>query len=453
MSSRTIKHDEENEVEKRRMQIYGLKKSDTAKENSSKVPKRAALGELGNRAVSLTRPSVKDPNSVKASDYKHVKPRVDCHWKGKNEKEKKVDLIQKKIDHLRRHIPSIKAIEEVKLKTDPPKIVITHPSDEFTDHCQAVTKKTAIKTPIQIKSHSQKLLRQIEDIDNGNENLFLVNDYANDVYNYLFDLENKNYMPEKYLESHVEITPTMRTILIDWLNETHDQFQLVVETYFLTIALVDMYLCKHPDTKRKHLQLVGCTSMFIAAKYEEVYAPEIKEFVYITDKSYSEKQICHMERAILKAVNFQLGQPLAIQFLRRFSKAANAEAAQHLMGKYFIELVSIEYSMVHYKKSLISAASLYLAIHIYKSEITFNPKYWTSTLEYYSTYVATDLKPVALQIIKLIKNAPKSSKNKYHAIYTKYSSSKNEGIAKKLNEHKARMLLDSLQGQNVLKLV
>ena len=39
--------------------------------------------------------------------------------------------------------------------------------------------------------------------------------------------------------------------------------------------------------------------MLVAAKYEEMYAPEIGDFVYITDNAYTEKQIRKMEIDVL----------------------------------------------------------------------------------------------------------------------------------------------------------
>ena len=35
-----------------------------------------------------------------------------------------------------------------------------------------------------------------------------------------------------------------------------------------------------------HLQLVGVSVMFLCCKYEEIYAPEVKDFVYVSDNSY-----------------------------------------------------------------------------------------------------------------------------------------------------------------------
>ena len=46
--------------------------------------------------------------------------------------------------------------------------------------------------------------------------------------------------------------------------------------------------------------------MFIASKYEEMYAPEIGDFVYITDRAYTEPQIREMEMKILSTLSKKL---------------------------------------------------------------------------------------------------------------------------------------------------
>lgn len=59
-------------------------------------------------------------------------------------------------------------------------------------------------------------------------------------------------------------------------------------------------------TSRQNLQLVGVTALFIASKYEELYPPEIGDFVYITDETYNKSQILEMERRIIKVKKTRL---------------------------------------------------------------------------------------------------------------------------------------------------
>ena len=46
----------------------------------------------------------------------------------------------------------------------------------------------------------------------------------------------------------------------------------------------------------------GTSALFIASKYEEIYPPELTEFVYITDDSYTKGQILNMEKLVLKVI-------------------------------------------------------------------------------------------------------------------------------------------------------
>lgn len=75
---------------------------------------------------------------------------------------------------------------------------------------------------------------------------------------------------------------------------------------------------------RKKLQLVGVTAMLVACKYEEMYVPLVGDFAYIADDAFTKAQIREMEMLILSELNFELGRPLPLHFLRRASKAGNA---------------------------------------------------------------------------------------------------------------------------------
>lgn len=63
--------------------------------------------------------------------------------------------------------------------------------------------------------------------------------------------------------------------------------------------------------------------MLVACKYEEMYAPEVGDFAYITDNAFTKSQILEMEQVVLRSLKFQLGRPLPLHFLRRASKVAS----------------------------------------------------------------------------------------------------------------------------------
>ena len=102
-----------------------------------------------------------------------------------------------------------------------------------------------------------------------------------------------------------DINEKMRGILIDWLVDVHIKFKLRPETLFLTVNLIDRYLEKISIPRQK-LQLVGVASMLIACKYEEIYAPETKDFVFVTDKAFTREEIHDMEGKILSTLEFNL---------------------------------------------------------------------------------------------------------------------------------------------------
>lgn len=145
-------------------------------------------------------------------------------------------------------------------------------------------------------------------------------DYVNDVYRYLFSLEKAYTINGEFMSIQTDITDKMRSIVVDWLVQVQNRFRMLPETLQLTVRIMDIYLSK-VVIKRNQLQLLAVTSMLIAAKYEEMFFPEIEDFVYITNKAYTSEQIIEMETTLLITLNFSVGIPIPLQYLRRFSKS------------------------------------------------------------------------------------------------------------------------------------
>ena len=196
----------------------------------------------------------------------------------------------------------------------------------------------------------------------------------------------------------------MRAILIDWLIEVHLKFKLLPETLFLTINLIDRYLEKQVIPRTK-LQLVGVTSMLISSKYEEIYAPEVRDFVYITDKAYTKEEILAMEQAILATLDFNITTPSTYRFLERFSKIANADAPLFNLARYLIELPLIEYRMLKYCPSNVAASALFLAQKIMQR----GEPAWNEIIQTHSGYSESQLRPCAKDLCILLQGIEKCS--------------------------------------------
>lgn len=104
--------------------------------------------------------------------------------------------------------------------------------------------------------------------------------------------------------------------------------------------------------------------MLIACKYEEIYAPEVRDFVYITDKAYTREEILQMEFHMLSTLDFSISSPSSYRFLERFGKIASANSKQICLARYLIELPLIEYRMLKHCPSNQAASALYLAMKI-----------------------------------------------------------------------------------------
>jgi hypothetical protein len=66
-------------------------------------------------------------------------------------------------------------------------------------------------------------------------------------------------------------------------------------------------------------------ALMIATKYEEIYPPAVKDFVYITDNAYSKDEILQMEQTMLIALDFDITQTTSLRFLERIGKVAKVD--------------------------------------------------------------------------------------------------------------------------------
>jgi cyclin B len=199
------------------------------------------------------------------------------------------------------------------------------------------------------------------------------------------NLQRFSCVPLDYMAQQFDISDKMRAILIDWLIEVHDKFELMNETLFLTVNLIDRFLSKQA-VARKKLQLVGLVALLLACKYEEVSVPIVEDLVVISDKAYTRTDVLEMEKIMLSTLQFNMSLPTQYPFLKRFLKAAQSDKKLEILASFLIELALVDYEMVRYPPSLLAATAVYTAqctIHGFSE--------WNSTCEFHCHYSENQL--------------------------------------------------------------
>ncbi|WCJ44402.1 Cyclin A1 1 [Euphorbia peplus] len=270
---------------------------------------------------------------------------------------------------------------------------------------------------------------KIVNLDKNYEDPQLCATFACDIYKHLRASEMKKRPATDFMDTlQKDINCSMRAILVDWLVEVAEEYRLVPDTLYLTVNYIDRYLSGNVMNRQK-LQLLGVACMMIASKYEEICAPQVEEFCYITDNTYFRDEVLEMESAVLNYLKFEMTAPTAKCFLRRFVRAAqgvNEVPSMQLecLANYISELSLLEYTMLAYAPSLIAASAIFLA-----KFILFPAKRpWNSTLHHYTLYQPSDLSECVTELHRLCSNGNNST---LPAIREKYSQHKYKFVAKK----------------------
>ncbi|EEB08541.1 cyclin Cig1 [Schizosaccharomyces japonicus yFS275] len=237
----------------------------------------------------------------------------------------------------------------------------------------------------------------------------MVHEYSREIFDYLYTLEQRLAPNPRYMEMQTELEWGMRSILVDWIVKVHARFRLQPETLYLTINLIDRFLSIKVVSVHK-FQLVGVSALLIACKYEEVQYPSIQEIVTLVDGGYTHEEILCAERYMLLMLNFDVGWPGPMSFLRRISKADDYDFDTRTLAKYLLELTLMDERFVGGLPSFLAASAHYLSTRMLEKS------HWAVKHVYYSGYTERQLKPCAASIVECLVDAQVHSRS----IYRKY---------------------------------
>ncbi|KAF8673900.1 hypothetical protein HU200_048347 [Digitaria exilis] len=254
--------------------------------------------------------------------------------------------------------------------------------------------------------------------------------YASDIYSYLRSLEaepRRRPATDYIAAVQVDVTPNMRSILVDWLVEVAEEYKLVSDTLYLTVSYIDRYLSVHA-LNRQRLQLLGVSAMLVASKYEEISPPNVEDFCYITDNTYTKQEVVKMEIDVLNVLKFEMGSPTTKTFLRMFIRSAQEDNKKYdslsfeFLGSYLAELSLLDYGFLRFLPSLVAASVVFVA------RLTLDPHTnpWSKKMQTLTGYKPSELKDCVTSIHMLQLNRKCSS---MMAIREKYKQHRFKGVS------------------------
>lgn len=207
-------------------------------------------------------------------------------------------------------------------------------------------------------------------------------EYSNDMLEHMLRMDQETMPDVDSIDIQTEIQWFMRPYLLDFLVEAHSAFQLLPETLFLTVNLLDRYCSKRVVYKR-HYQLVGCAALLIASKYgdKKEKVPTIKELKSMCCSLYDDDMFLQMEWHVLSTIGWTIGHPTVDNFLRMATKDSVHDPEVENLALYMLEIALYHRLFVSKRSSQLALSALGLARHLLNRNPA-RPSEWASTFDH-----------------------------------------------------------------------
>uniref|UniRef100_A0A6I8P6X6 Cyclin E1 n=1 Tax=Ornithorhynchus anatinus TaxID=9258 RepID=A0A6I8P6X6_ORNAN len=198
-----------------------------------------------------------------------------------------------------------------------------------------------------------------------------------EVWKIMLNKEQTYLRDKHFLQRHPLLQPKMRAILLDWLMEVCEVYKLHRETFYLAQDFFDRFMATQQNIVKTLLQLIGISSLFIAAKLEEIYPPKLHQFAYVTDGACTEDEILSMELIIMKALKWNLSPLTVVSWLNVYMQVAYLnDFYEVLVPRYpqqifvqiteLLDLCVLDVGCLEFPYGVLAASALY---HFSSSEL------------------------------------------------------------------------------------
>ncbi|KAL4456235.1 hypothetical protein ABPG74_014196 [Tetrahymena malaccensis] len=220
----------------------------------------------------------------------------------------------------------------------------------------------------------------------------------------------------------------IRENLIDLMSRLHTHLKLQEETLYLSVNIFARYLdVQKQNYQNQKIVILVATCLFIAAKYQEIYPPPLRDFLTVLKLNKiqaSTSDICDLEGSILNKLNFSLFGPTRLQFLEAYFSQITLDPSQVSFCYYLLELTNLNHSFYKYDHSEIAAACILLSE---KFKNISGKYFWSEKLEKITNYQQQDVYECVEELYQYLVNVGHNRKKFF--IYSKYSEQKYKSVA------------------------
>lgn len=182
-------------------------------------------------------------------------------------------------------------------------------------------------------------------------------EYDSEICNYLKIREESI---QTKLDSLPDTNERLRENAIEWMVKAQLHYKLKNETLIMGVNIFDRYLTEK-DENDIDVNILAITVLNIAAKYEEIYPPHLKDFIKFSDKVFPKRIIIETELKVLKTLEFKLSNPTIMDFIERFRQFINSDNRRLRLTLYICEIQLLNSRMCSYLPSKLALSGIYLA--------------------------------------------------------------------------------------------
>ena len=233
---------------------------------------------------------------------------------------------------------------------------IAHKQDSAVETAMVGKSATArfrgLRINPQMEIYEKQMFAQVED------------EYREDFIQSMKEIEIKTLPVASMIDIQPELEWFMRPYLLDFLVDTHLTLKLSSQTLFLAVNIVDRY-CSKRVVAKKHYQLVGCTALWIASKYEDKksHIPSISELINMCCGVYEEAMFLQMEGHILNTLEWSIGHTTLDAYIYLYLGSTCSPTLINV-ARFLAEISMYNRAFFAFRPSLLSNCCVTLASHI-----------------------------------------------------------------------------------------